>query len=101
MDQDSDRLLSVPGRIVEGSAVFLGTMSGVRPTIEESGATLRGLQDPRGDCRRSARDRAGIRNHDQTQRSGRCRRCRAVALAALTILNKIGEGFVRYCVSRL
>jgi len=44
MDQDSDRLLSVAGRIVEGSAVSWDEEQR-QAGDEESGATLRGLQD--------------------------------------------------------
>jgi serine/threonine-protein kinase len=91
MDQDSDRLLSVAGRIVEGSAVSWDDERR-QAYDEESGATLRGLQDLEVIV---AAQRVIEREYETTTK----RNGAAGAAAAepsrwrhLTILNKIGEG---------
>jgi serine/threonine protein kinase len=91
MDQDSDRLLSVAGRIVEGSAVSWDDEQR-QATDEESGATLRGLQDLEVIL---AAQRVVEREYDSTtKRNGAA----GAAVGApsrwrhLIILNKIGEG---------
>jgi eukaryotic-like serine/threonine-protein kinase len=91
MDQDSDRLLSVAGRIVEGSAVSWDDEQR-QATDEESGATLRGLQDLEVIL---AAQRVIEREYDTTAK----RDTEPVAVGVgpsrwrhLVILNKIGEG---------
>lgn len=90
MDQDSDRLLSVAGRIVEGSAVSWDDEQR-QAGDEESGATLRGLQDLEVIL-------AAQRVIEQEYETTTKRNGAGAAVAEpsrwrhLTILNKIGEG---------
>jgi len=91
MDQDSDRLLSVAGRIVEGSAVSWDEEQR-QAGDEESGATLRGLQDLEVIL---AAQRVIEREYDTTAKRDNAPVAVGVGPSRwrhLVILNKIGEG---------
>src|SRR4029079_4844682 len=91
MEQDSDRLLSGARRIVEGSAVSWDEEQR-QAGDEESGATLRGLQDLEVIL---AAQRVIEREYDTTAKRDNAPVAVGVGPSRwrhLVILNKIGEG---------
>ena len=99
MDQDSDRLLSVAGPIVEGSAVSWDDEQR-QASDEESGATLRGLQDLEVIL---AAQRVIEREYETTtkRRRGACGRRRAFTLAAPRHPQQDRRRVVRHRLPRL
>ena len=92
MDQESDRLLSVAGAIVEGSGCFLGRRSSVSHRRRERRDTARS-SGPRDDPRGSASYRAGSTTPPPNETQPLQLRVAAPSRwRHLVILDKIGEG---------